>query len=388
MQGSIRQRGDTWQIRVFTGRDPVTRRKRWIEKTVQGGKRAAQRELANLVADVDRGTVVGTDATLNDLIERWIEMASPDWSPSTVLQTRSIIRAHIVGSLGPIKLKRLRASELDHFYAELRKKPGQKGKLSPATIRRVHVVLHASLQQAVRWGWIPVNPADAASPPKLRQAEIVPPAPAGVARLLAEVEREDLEFFTYLRLAVNTGARRSQICGLRWPDVDLETGAMTFARAVVDGPDGIAVKGTKTDRIYRVTVDVDTLATLAAHRAAMDERAAACGTTIDKNAYVFSYAPDGSEPWRPDGVTHRWTKWRRRVGLDAVRLHDLRHFMATTMLTAGVPVSVVAGRLGHARPATTLNVYSHFVDSGDKVAADVLAQIMADAGSESAIDAL
>jgi integrase len=80
-------------------------------------------------------------------------------------------------------------------------------------------------------------------------------------------------------------------------------------------------------------------------------------------------------------VTSRWMKWRKKAGLDGVRLHDLRHFMATTMLAAGVPVSVVAGRLGHARPATTLNVYSHFVDAGDKVAADVLAKIIGEASA-------
>jgi integrase len=74
-------------------------------------------------------------------------------------------------------------------------------------------------------------------------------------------------------------------------------------------------------------------------------------------------------------------KWRKKAGLDGVRLHDLRHFMATTMLAAGVPVSVVAGRLGHARPATTLNVYSHFLDAGDKVAADVPAKIMGEASA-------
>ena len=59
----------------------------------------------------------------------------------------------------------------------------------------------------------------------------------------------------------------------------------------------------------------------------------------------------------------------RHAGLQHLR----GHFMATTMLTAGVPVSVVAGRPGHARSATTLNIYSHFVESGDQAAADLLA---------------
>lgn len=140
------------------------------------------------------------------------------------------------------------------------------------------------------------------------------------------------------------------------------------------------MKGRKTDRIYRVTLDAGRLDSLIHHRKAMEERDELCGVELPAKAFVFSYEPGCSAPWRPDGVTARWMKWRAKAGLDGVRLHDLRHFMATTMLTAGVPVSIVAGRLGYARPATTLTVYSHFVDAGDKVAADVLAKIMDQAG--------
>ena len=184
----MRQRGDAWQLRVFSGRDPVRGRKRWITKTLRGGKRVAQRELAVLVAEVDRGLVAGTDATMDDLIERWLELAAPDRSPSTLVQTRSAIRTHISPLLGPTKLKNLRPADLDRFYATLRKRPGRRSAtLSPATIRRVYVIIHAALEQAVRWGWIAVNPADASSPPKVRPAAMTPPSPEGVARLLAMV---------------------------------------------------------------------------------------------------------------------------------------------------------------------------------------------------------
>jgi integrase len=155
--------------------------------------------------------------------------------------------------------------------------PGRRSPtLAPATIRRVYVIIHAALEQAVKWGWIAVNPADASSPPKIRQPEIAPPSPEAVARLLAMVAAEDPELFTYLGIAVNSGARRSQVCGLRWGDIDLATGAVKFARAVVDGPDGIEVKGTKTDRIYRVTLEAGTLDSLTHHRKAMEERAELC----------------------------------------------------------------------------------------------------------------
>lgn len=375
----MRRRGETWQLRVYAGIDPATGRKRYVSRSVRGGKRAARRELDRLTAEVNSGQGPGTEATLSELLARWQEAVSADWSPTTRRQTTSAIRVHIEPLLGSHKLSRLSTSDLDRFYAQLRKKPGRKGKyLSPATIRRVHGIVRLALQQAVKWGWIGSNPADAASPPKVRPPQIKPPSADDVSRVLAMVKNEDPDLFTYLRLAASTGARRSQLCALRWPDIELDTARITFARAVVDGDEGIAIKGTKTDRVYRVTADQATMAALSDHRAISMRRAEACGASLRADAFVFSYVADGSSPWRPDGVSKRWTRVRTRAGLEDVRLHDLRHFMATTMLTAGVPVSVVAGRLGHARAATTLNVYSHFVEAGDQAAAETMGDILAD----------
>ena len=95
---------------------------------------------------------------------------------------------------------------------------------------------------------------------------------------------------------------------------------------------------------------------------------------------MFSFDPDGTRPWRPDVVTHRFARLREQVGLPTVRLHDLRHYVATRLLAGGVAVSTVAGRLGHARTSTTLNVYGHFVPSSDQAAADFLATLLAPPG--------
>lgn len=198
-----------------------------------------------------------------------------------------------------------------------------------------------------------------------------------LGRLLALVRNDDPDYFTFLRVAASTGARRSQVCGLRWEDIDLESARVLFARGVVFDEDGrVAIKGIKTDRIYRVAVDAGTVEVPKSHRAVCEDRASNVGRKLAASAYVFSMHPDGSEPWRPDLASGRWRRWRDRAGLSSVRLHDVRHFMATTMLSAGVPVSVVAGRMGHARSATTLNVYSHFVEASDQAAADGIGRLL------------
>jgi hypothetical protein len=92
---------------------------------------------------------------------------------------------------------------------------------------------------------------------------------------------------------------------------------------------------------------------------------------------VFSSRPDGAKPWLPNWVTKRFIAARRAAGLPHFRLHDLRHFMATEMLAAGVPIATVSQRLSHARASTTLNVYAHSVPGGDRRAAETLAMILA-----------
>ncbi len=154
--------------------------------------------------------------------------------------------------------------------------------------------------------------------------------------------------------------------------------------SVVDGDNGIEVQDhTKNGTDYRVALDTRTVDALRDHRSRVERLAQQCETSVEASSFVFSYEVDGANPWRPDGVTHRWMDLRDRLGMPGLRLHDVRHFMATTMLTGGVPVSVVSGRLGHARAATALNVYSHFVEAGDHEAADLISDMLDDQNEES-----
>lgn len=98
--------------------------------------------------------------------------------------------------------------------------------------------------------------------------------------------------------------------------------------------------------------------------------------TLSPGAHLFTDTADGSRPWRPDSATQAFTRLRDRAGLRGVRLHDLRHAVATRLIRAGVDVRTVAGRLGHASAATTLRVYSHFVPAADREAADLLGRML------------
>ena len=105
---------------------------------------------------------------------------------------------------------------------------------------------------------------------------------------------------------------------------------------------------------------------------------------LSRDAFVFSELVDGATPWRPNWVTKQFIAARRDARLPHFRLHDLRHFMATQMLAAGVPIATVSQRLSHARTSTTLNVYAHAVPGGDRHAAETLATILRAASTTSA----
>lgn len=372
----MRQRSGSWELRVYAGRDPVSGKKRWVSRTVAGGKREAARALAKLSAEVGGRVVAPTSATVADLLEQWFAFARDDFSPKTVLETRGFMDRNLLPNLGSMPLSRLGTHDVDRLYRTLRKEGAQDGgPLAPATVRRIHGILRRALDQGVRWNWIPANPAAAATAPRVDARELVPPAPSDVATLFALAQERDPEFATFVMLAAATGARRSELVALRWPAVDLEAGTVTIRGGIVIGPDGLVEKDTKTHRVRRVALDPTTLQQLKDHLGRVVERAGACGVMLDGRAFVFSHEIDGSSSWRPDSTSRAFRRLRVRAGCEHVRLHDLRHYVATRLLVAGVDVRTVAGRLGHRNASTTLNVYAHFVAESDRDAANVLGRL-------------
>lgn len=347
--------------------------------------------LAALVVE-DEAPVSGT---FGELAERWYEMRAPDWSPKTRKETRWVLDRYLAPLLGT-PLTKLGPAKLDMFYAALRARGGKDGRpLSASSVRRVHTVVRSALNQGVRWELLSSNPAQRASPGPIEDRDIDPPSPADLLRLFDAAERESPDLVMFLVLAAVSGARRSEMCALRWSDFGL--GVVTIARGVVIGaldeqnrrrfeghlwpagrergkPTALIEKKTKTKRPRTISLDPTTAALLVEYRARCEVRAEACGTTLPGTAFVFSMEPDGSRPWRPDVVTRQFGRLRKRLGIVDVRLHDLRHFGVTTLLAAGVDQRTVMGRAGHASLAS-LARYAHFQQAPDKVAAELLGRL-------------
>jgi len=377
MKGFMRQRGSSWELRVFLGYDPTTGKQRYATRTVRGGKRDAQRALAEMVTEAERGLTPRSASTVGELLEAWFEMAAADFSPTTVKETRGFIDRSLLPAFGGRKLAKLKPSDIDAFYRQLRVSGSVDGQpLAPSTIRRIHGILRRALAQGVKWGWIGVNPAVASSPPRVPPTDITPPDPEQLARLLERSRQEYPELACFILLAATTGARRSELIALRWSDIGFDDSTIDISRAIVIGNQGLVEKDTKTHSSRRVSLDAQSVAVVAAHKEQMKRRAKECGVDLPIDGFVFSNEPDGAVPWFPASVSRSFKRLCDQEGISDIRLHDLRHFVATQLLGAGIDVRTVAGRLGHRNASTTLNVYAHFLEQTDRIAADVIGNVI------------
>jgi integrase len=321
--------------------------------------------------------VARSSSTVADLLEAWFQHAQPDLSPKTARETRGYIDRNLSPSLGAVRVDRLRADPIDAYYRKLRTSGGRDGgPLSPGTIRRIHGILRRVLQQGVRWGWLHANPAAAASPPRLPALALTPPSPEQVAALYRLAERVDPELGVFIVLAASTGARRSGLIALRWSDVDLSRAVIRIGRGIVLGLNGLVEKDTKTHSVRAVALDASTVDILEDHRDRIVDRVAQAGFELSPTAFVFAWTIDGSMSWFPDSASRRFHRLCEQAGVRGVRLHDLRHYVATRLLAGGIDVRTVAGRLGHRNAATTLNVYAHFLADADREAARHLGGIL------------
>jgi integrase len=244
--------------------------------------------------------------------------------------------------------------------------------LADGSVRQIHWILSGALDRAVRWKWIAINPADFADKPPLPHPDPQPPTAAEAARIIKEAWR-DPAWGVFVWCAMTLGARRGELCALRWEYVDLANSVVTFRRALSLYENGELIeKDTKTHQQRRAVLDAETAAVLAEHRQRCEERASLLGLPLPPGAYVFSPDPDGGAFPIPDSVTQRYGRLAVRLGIKS-HLHALRHYSATELVAAGVDVGTVAGRLGHSGGgATTLRVYAAWLSETDQRAAGLL----------------
>lgn len=262
--------------------------------------------------------------------------------------------------------------------------------LDRRTVNYVHTILHRAFKDAVRWGRLARNPADAADPPRASQkSDGVQAWDAATLRTFLARSRESGDRLHALWvLLATTGMRRGEAIGLRWKDVDLDKGRLRIVQTITQTRSKVTIGEPKTSSGRRsIALDNATIDVLRDHRKAMLEERLLVGPDFSDEGLVFHH-PDGA-CLRPDAVSAQFLRRVGRYGLPRLTLHGLRHTWATLALEQGIHPRVVQERLGHSTIAITLGIYSHVAptlhdEAASRVSSLLLSPTARDGSTETA----
>jgi integrase len=316
-------------------------RQRW--ETIGPNKKEAERALTERLNAIRTGTFADLkESSFEAFSIRWLAFKEPNLKASTFDGYARYFANHWVPKLGRYPLRAITAGQLQEIVAEL-----QAQGLSGKSVNNFLVPLRKLFSDAVKWGYLAVNPAIGVERAKVSHQEMQALAPAQLRRLLAAV---DPDYWLLFSVAVFTGLRRGELLALRWGDVDLDQAQLHVRRSVWRG----AFQGPKTRRAIR-TVDLAP-SLVAALRAAKP-----LGPADEVRERLLFSGPNG-RPLDPDNLVKRqFLPALERAELPRVRFHDLRHSYASLLIAAGQHPKYIQHQLGHASITTTLDRYGHLL---------------------------
>ena len=318
---------------------------------------------------------------MGEWIEQWIAAGAPGRRKKKVGQRtleryEELLRVHVVPTLG-VRVSKLQATEIDKLYADLDAALDENGerRIAPMTLHHVHVTFNSCLSTAERKGLIRVNP--------MRRVEQVPSGgeshhglaleEADLATLVSSF-RKSRAMFTAVVIDAATGVRRNELLALRWTDLDLEQKTLRVERALeVTKKFGVRCKAPKTARGRRtIALDDASVAILLAerHKHLRIHAGVPDGAEVDlslvrlpEGALIFPALPKAGEDFSfvkardPRNFTKEFARKAKLAGFEGFTFHHLRGTHATLLLDRGVPVHVVADRIGD-DPAVLLRNYA------------------------------
>jgi len=315
------------------------------------------------ITQIDQGlTFTGAQTTVAELLEGWLVSIKPSYQRDSWYIYEMNSHKRIIPAIGSIKLKDLIPEHIQRLYdTELQKGTGRR------TIEVIHVILHKSLDYAVKRVLIGRNPTDLTNPPRpyKKEMKFYDENETNQFLLAAHGDRNEVLY----QLVLATGLRQSEALGLKWSDLDLEKCTLTVQRQLIRNfKKGDYFKTTKTASGRRsIKIGKQTLEKLKEHKKNQDlEKMEA--ESWEENDLVFPSRL--GTPMDQSNLLRSFKSLIRKSGLKEIRFHDLRHTAASLMLNHGVPVIIVSKRLGHSKVSVTLDTYGHIMNELQDEAAE------------------
>jgi integrase len=318
-------------------------------------------KLAAKIANIDSEPVRDATITATDFFAEYLEAVRDSIKRRSYETSSDIIRVHLNPEFKGMRLRDLDRKSIQAMYTRKRN-----GGLSASRVKRIHDVLAASLNVAVKWGYIYENPCDAVSKPKIPAPEIRPFSKDEAKRFIAAASGDRYEALFVLGLT--SGARWGELAGLQWRDLNLDSRVMHIQRALVNGYGGHSFDTPKTSGSRR-SVGLTALATdaLVRHRERMREE----GHRVSGDALVFVNTL-GKPLHSSNFIRRSFKPLLRRAGLPDTNWHAAtRHSCTCILLLEGVNPKSVAMQMGWSSVAFMLQNYARFLPGwGDGGAMD------------------
>ena len=378
--GYIRKRGNrSWQLTYDAPRGGDGKRRQRYE-TVHGKKRKAQARLNEILHSLNRGEYrEPATITVAEYLDIWLrDYVRPNLRPRTAEGYGTIIRKHVLPSLGHIRLEDLSPRDVQSYYTALL------DRLSAQTIKHHHTLLHRAFEIAITWQLLDRNPTQRVRTPKPSPSPARTLSTDEVRRLLAGARQTP--YHVPIHLALYAGLRRGEILGLRWQDVDMDANTLSIHQTLMHVRGQGYVWGEPKSEGSRRTIAVSpaTILLLRSHRERMKAEHAARGITAVLEQVCA--LPDG-RLMKPDALSRACRRIACQCDIQGMRLHDLRHTHASLLLSEGTPIHIVQARLGHQSITTTVDIYGHVPQDADIAAGAAFARVVdADVGKMWAID--
>ena len=294
-------------------------------------RREVDEKLTRAKADRDDGLVFDAEnLSLGEYLDTWLQGSVQGYvRQSTYDRYESAVRLHIKPALGRLKLKKLTPAHVQSFYRD-RIDAG----LAPASVNKLHMILHKALSQAVQWHMAPRNVTESVKAPRPAPEEMQTLSAAETRKLLAAAREDKLEALYVL--AVTTGMRQGELLALKWKDVDLENARLSVRRTITKSGGRLLLGEPKTKNSRRtIHLTEASIRSLREHLARQVAQIERLRDLYRDEGLVF--ASEVGTLMNPTNLRKRsFASLLKRAELQPIRFHDLRHTCATLLLTRNV----------------------------------------------------